>query len=95
MNVCISSIHLFKGWVQVTLGITLSNVTPSNNLLYNSYFGNLTVELHVLYVFNILANFHFNWMFFTIESINSYFMHYFKLQKFEFKQLIDDMTFNL
>ena len=48
-----------------------------------------------LYVFKILANFNINWMLFTIQSINSYFMHYFKLQKFEFKQLIDDMTINL
>ena len=32
------------------------------NLLWNSYFENLTIELHVLYVFNI----HVNWMLFTI-----------------------------
>ena len=29
------------------------------------------------------------------RSLNSYFMRYFKLQKFEFKQLIDDMAINL
>ena len=81
--------------VQITLSVTLSNVTPPNNLLYNSYFENSTIELHVLYVFNIITNFHINWMLFTIRSINSYFMHYFKLQKFEFKQLIDDMAMNL
>ena len=33
-------------------------------------------------------------MLFTIQSISLYFMHYFKLQKFEFKQLIDDMAIN-
>ena len=38
------------GWVQVILSVTLSNVTPPNNLLLNSYFENLTVGLHVLYV---------------------------------------------
>ena len=38
---------------------------------------------------------HTNRMLFTIRSINSSFMHYFKLQKFEFLQLIDDMTINL
>ena len=49
-------------WVQVTLGVTLSDVTSPNNLLFNSYFENPTVELHVLYVFNIHANFHANRM---------------------------------
>ena len=34
-------------------------------------------------------------MLFTIRFINSYFMHYFKLQKLEFKQLIDDMVINI
>ena len=33
-------------------------------------------------------------MLFTIQIINSSFMRYFKLQKLEFKQLIDDMTIN-
>ena len=42
----------------VTLGITLNNVTPPNNLLFNSYFENLTVKLNVLYVLNM----HANWM---------------------------------
>ena len=31
-------------------------------------------------------------MLFTIQSIKSYFSHYFKLQKIEFKQLIDDIV---
>ena len=43
-------------WVQVTPGVTLSNITLSNNLLCNSYFENLIVELHILYVFNIHVN---------------------------------------
>ena len=46
------------GWIQVTLGVTIINVTPPNNLLLNSYFENLTVELHVLYVLFMHANFH-------------------------------------
>ena len=80
------------GWVQVTIGVILSSVTPLNNLLLNSYFVNLTVGLNVLYVFNMHANFHTIQMLFTIRSIKSSFMHYFKLQKLEFIQLIDDMT---
>ena len=51
----------------------------------NSNFENLTIKLHVLYVLNIHTNFHINWLLFTIQSINSIFMHYFKLQKFDFK----------
>ena len=52
---------LYKnGWVKVTPGVTLSNVTPPNNLLWNSYFENLTVELHVIYALNNHANFHVN-----------------------------------
>ena len=35
-----------------------SNITLLNNLLLNSYFENLTVELHVLYVLFMHANFH-------------------------------------
>ena len=62
------------GWVQVTIGVILSSVTPLNNLLLNSsYFGNLVVGLHVLYVFNMHANFYTNWMLFTISSINTFF----------------------
>ena len=52
--------------VQVTPGVTLNNVTPLNNLLKNSYFENSIVELYVLYVLNIHANFYVNWMLFTI-----------------------------
>ena len=53
-------IYLFMSWIQVTPGVTLSNFTPSNNLLLNSYFENLTVGLHILYVFNMHANFYTN-----------------------------------
>ena len=56
--------------LRVTLGVTLSNVTPLNNLLQNSYFENPTVELHVLYVLTTHANFHVKWMLFIIQSIN-------------------------
>ena len=53
------------GWVQVTPGVTLSSVTRPNNLLLNSYFGNLTVGLHVLYAFNMHIKFRSNRMSFT------------------------------
>ena len=88
-------VYVYMGWVQVTSSVTLSNVTTPNNLLLNSYFENLTVGLHILYIFNMHANFVTDQMLFTIRSINSYFMQYFKLQKLEFKQLIDEMTIDL
>ena len=50
-------------WVQVTPSVTLSNVIPPNNLLQNSCFENLTVELHVLYVLNI----HVNWSYLPFD----------------------------
>ena len=50
------------GWVQVTSNITSSNVTILNNLLMNLYFENSTIELHVLYILNMHAKFHINWM---------------------------------
>ena len=53
-----------------------------------------TIRLYVLNVLNMHVNFHANRMLFTILSINSFFMHYFKLQKLEFKQLIDNMIIN-
>ena len=61
------------------------NTTLPNNLLLNLYFENLTIELYILYVFNMHANFYINQVLFTIQFINSYFMQYFKLQKLEFK----------
>ena len=58
------------GWVQVTPSVTLINITPTNNLLFNLYFENTTVELHVLYILKIHAKFHANQIQFTIRSIN-------------------------
>ena len=54
------------GWVQVTFGISLSNVTLPDNLLLNSYFENLIIGLYLLYVFTMHANFYTNQMLFTI-----------------------------
>ena len=52
-----------------------------NNLLLNLYFENPTVSLHIPYVLNMHVNFHANQMLFIICFINSFFVHYFKLQK--------------
>ena len=55
-------IYIYMGWIRVILHVTLSNVKPPNNLLFNSYFENSTIKLYVLYVLNMHANFHANRM---------------------------------
>ena len=74
---------------------SLSNIKQLNNFLLNLYFENSIIKLHVLYFLNMYTNFHINWIFITIRSINSSFIHYFKLQKLEFERLINDMIINL
>ena len=39
----------------------------------NTYFKNLDVGLHVLYVFDMNVEFRTNWILFTIRSINLFF----------------------
>ena len=51
--VTIKRLDLEKGAVKVGQ----KNVTPSNNLLLNSYFGNPIVGLYFLYVLNMHVNF--------------------------------------
>ena len=58
----------------------------------NLYFENSIIKLHVLYILNMHAKFHTNRMLFTIKSLNSSSIHYFKLQKLKFIQLIDNMN---
>ena len=57
--------------------------TPTKKINMVVYFNNLTIELHVLYVLNTHTKFHVNWILFTIQSINLFFMHNFRLQNFE------------
>ena len=45
------------------------------------YFKNVTIKLHVFYVLKTHVKFHTNWILFTIQSINLFFMYNFKLQK--------------
>ena len=48
-----------------------------------TYFENLTVKLHILYVLKTHVKFHTNRMLFIIRSINLFFMYNFRLQKLE------------
>jgi len=48
-----------------------------------TYFENVTIGLHVLYVFKMYVKFHSNQILFTLRSINLYFMPNLRLQKLE------------
>ena len=54
-----------------------------NNFLLNLYFKNFTIRLYVLYVETCIL--YVIPLLFIIRFINSYFIHYFKLKKLEFK----------
>ena len=45
-----------------------------------TYFENLVIELHILYVLTTYVKFHANQMQFIIQSTNLFFMHNFRLQ---------------
>ena len=46
-----------------------------------TYFENLVVELHILYILKKYVKFYANWMLFIIRSLNLFFMYNFILQK--------------
>ena len=50
----------------IKVNYKLMSVTTPNSFFLNSYFENLIVGLHDLYVLNVHANFHINWMLFII-----------------------------
>ena len=56
-------------------------ITLTQKINIATYFKNLTIELHVPYIFNTNVKFCDNRILFTIWSINLYFMYNFKLQK--------------
>ena len=69
---------------KVTLRTSLKK-NPSNFIyifLLDINFENLTIRLHVLYILNTHVKFRSNRMLFT-RSINLFFIHNFKPQKFE------------
>ena len=47
-----------ESWVQVTLGITLSDISPLNNLLLDTNFDKSTIGLHYIHILSMLAKFH-------------------------------------
>ena len=60
-----------------------------------SYFLNLTIELHVLYVLNTHIKFYVNWMLFTIRSINLFLGIILYYKNLKFKHLVDNIVIDL
>ena len=49
-----------------------------------AYFENLTIAMYVFfYIFNTHVKFRINWILFTIQSINLFFIHNLRSQKYE------------
>ena len=57
-----------------------------------TYFENLIVELHILYVFNTHVKFRDNWMLFIIQSINLFLFIILEYKNLKFKHLINNIT---
>ena len=59
-----------ESWVQVTLDVTLSNITQLNIFQFDVNFDKSTIRLHYLHIFFIVAKFQGNQRLITMSSIN-------------------------
>ena len=57
-------------WVQVKPGVTLSNITPFNNLLLDANFDKSTVGLNYIHILSMLTKFHGDKKLIIMLSIN-------------------------
>ena len=60
-----------------------------------TYFENLTIGLHVLYILNTHVKIRVNWMLFTISSINLFLYIILNYKNLKFKYLIDDIAIDI
>ena len=63
-------IYIYMSWVQVTSGVTLSGITPLNNLLLNANFDKYTIRLHYIHILSMLAKFYGDKKLIVMLSIN-------------------------
>ena len=63
-------IYIYKSWVQVKPDVTLSDITPLNNLLLDANFDKSTIGLHYIHILSMLAKFHSDQRLIIILSIN-------------------------
>ena len=61
-----------ESWVQVTLDVTLSNITQLNIFQFDVNFDKSTIRLHYLHIFSILAKFQGNQRLITMSSSSFY-----------------------
>ena len=59
-----------ESWVQVTLSVTLRDITQLNNLLLNVNFDKSTIGLHYIHILSMLAKFHSDKKLIVMLSIN-------------------------
>ena len=60
-----------------------------------TYFENITIELHILYVFQTYVKFHANKMLFIIRSITYFLCINLDFKNSKFKHLIDNIAIDL
>ena len=60
-----------------------------------TYFENLIIELHVLYVLRTHVKIHVNWILFTIRSITYFLCIILNYKNLKFKHLIYNIVINL
>ena len=63
-------IYIYMSWVQVKPGVTLSDITPLNNLLLDVNFDKSTFGLHYIHILSMLAEFHDDQRLIIMLSIN-------------------------
>ena len=63
-------IYIYKSCVQVKPDVTLSDITPLNNLLLDVNFDKSTVGLHYIHILSMLAEFHGDQRLIIMLSIN-------------------------
>ena len=77
----------YVGFIKNKVSLQTSLERNSSNFSYISFFclnfEDLTVKFHVLYVLNMHIKFLSNWILFTIWSVNLFFIHNFRSQKFK------------
>ena len=56
--------------VQLTLSVTLNDITPLNNLLLDANFDKSTIGLHYIHILSMLAKFHGDQRLIIMLSIN-------------------------
>jgi len=60
-----------------------------------TYFENLIIELHVLYILKTHVKIHVNWILFTIRSITYFLCIILNYKNLKFKHLIDNIVIDL